>query len=117
MVLGEYVGMEEVCTLAMCALVGRSTYRALGRLDITSWVEATWNSLLGYTPEMVILTRGWYSFIFKTPEDSSKILQNTWVVNGGSLMLKRWRLGFEPVSEYFQFRHVWVLFSSLPLQF
>jgi hypothetical protein len=32
-------------------------------------------------------------------------------------MLKIWRVGFDPVSEYFQFRHIWVLLPGLPIQF
>jgi hypothetical protein len=30
-------------------------------------------------------------------------------------MLKRWRTGFNPSSEYFSYRHVWVLLPGLPL--
>jgi hypothetical protein len=32
-----------------------------------------------------------------------------------ALMLKRWRLAFNPDTEYFQFRHLWVLLPGLPL--
>jgi len=32
-------------------------------------------------------------------------------------MLKRWCVGFDPVTDYFQFRHIWVLLRGLPLQF
>jgi hypothetical protein len=32
-------------------------------------------------------------------------------------MLKRWRVVFNPVTEYFQHRHLWVLLSRLPLHF
>lgn len=31
-------------------------------------------------------------------------------------MLKRWRVGFDPGTEYFQFRHIWFLLPGLPLQ-
>jgi hypothetical protein len=55
-------------------------------------------------------------FVFKTPEDSTKILENLWVFEGDSLMLKRWRLKFDPTTEYFSFRHLWVLLPGLPLQ-
>jgi hypothetical protein len=72
--------------------------------------------MLGYSPELVTLTRGWYCFIFNTPEDSMKVLGKTWIINGGSLMLKRWRVSFDPTTDYFQFRHFWVLLPGLPLQ-
>jgi hypothetical protein len=32
-------------------------------------------------------------------------------------MIKRWRLAFNPESEYFHFRHLWILLPGLPLQF
>jgi hypothetical protein len=32
-------------------------------------------------------------------------------------MLKRWRVGFDPVSKYFQYRHIWVLLPGLSIQF
>jgi hypothetical protein len=55
-------------------------------------------------------------FICKTPEDSALLLAQRWVIGGCSLMIKRWRLDFNPEMEYFQFRHLWVLLSGLPLQ-
>jgi hypothetical protein len=32
-------------------------------------------------------------------------------------MIKRWRLAFNPDTDYFQFRHLWVLLPGLPLHF
>jgi len=32
-------------------------------------------------------------------------------------MIKRWRFGFNPTTEYFSFPHLWVLLPNLPLQF
>jgi hypothetical protein len=31
-------------------------------------------------------------------------------------MLKRWRVRFDPSTEYFSYRHLWVLLPGLPLQ-
>jgi hypothetical protein len=101
MVLGGDVVLEDACKLAMCSLVGRFTYREMGRLGLTIWMTKTWKPLLGYTLEMVTLIRGWFCFIFRTLEYSIKKLQETWIVNGGSLMIKIWRLQFESMSEYF----------------
>jgi hypothetical protein len=44
------------------------------------------------------------------------ILERFWAFDEGSLMLKRWRLGFKPSSEFFSHRHLWVLLPGLPLQ-
>jgi len=32
-------------------------------------------------------------------------------------MLKRWRMAFDPQTEYFHPRHFWVLLSGLPIHF
>jgi len=31
-------------------------------------------------------------------------------------MMKIWRVGFKPLSEYFKYRHIWVLLPSLLIQ-
>jgi hypothetical protein len=56
-------------------------------------------------------------FICKTPEDAFLLLNNFWVLGGNNLMLKRWRVDFDPQTENFQLRHLWVLLSSLPIHF
>ena len=32
-------------------------------------------------------------------------------------MLKRWRVAFDPSTDHFQYRHLWVIFLGLPLHF
>jgi hypothetical protein len=32
------------------------------------------------------------------------------------LMLNRWCVRFDPTTEYFSFRHLWILLPGLPLQ-
>jgi hypothetical protein len=72
--LGRDVGMQEVGMISARGLVGRFGYRALGAREIHRWVEVTWNPMLGYLPEVFILTRGWFCFIFKSLEDVENIL-------------------------------------------
>jgi hypothetical protein len=62
MVLGRDVGMQEVSTLSLCALVGRFRYRALSKFDIDWWMEENWKPLSGYSPEVLVLVRGWFCF-------------------------------------------------------
>jgi hypothetical protein len=76
-----------------------------------------WTPILGYTPEIVYLTKGWMGFICNTPEDVSLLLNKFWVLGRSSLMLKRWRIAFDPETEHFQHRHLWVLLSGLSLHF
>jgi len=86
--LGGEIGLEETCSLALCALVGRLSYRVRSGPFLEDWVHLTWALLLGYTPEVVTLTRGWFFFLFKTLEDSEKVLSRNWIVKEGILMLK-----------------------------
>jgi hypothetical protein len=115
MVLGSDIGLEDTCRMALCGLVGRFAYRNMCKEKLHVWVEQVWSPFLGYTPEVLYLTKGWLGFICKSPEDVTLLLENRWVNGGSSLMLKRWRVAFDPVSEYFSLRHLWVLLPGLPL--
>jgi hypothetical protein len=116
MVLGSDIGLEETCRLALCGLVGRLSYCNLCKVSLPVWVEQTWFPLLGYAPEVLFLTKGWFGFIFKSSDDLTQLLGKRWVIGGNNLMLKRWRVTFDPTTEYFQFLHLWVLLPGLPLQ-
>jgi hypothetical protein len=48
-------------------------------------------------------------------EDVSLLMSSLWVFGGSSLMLKRWRVSFDPTTEHFQYRHLWVLLPGLPV--
>jgi hypothetical protein len=115
--LGEDIGLEDTVSLALCALVGRFSYRARCKMPLVEWVSSTWFLLLGYMPEVVFLTKGWFDFRFKRVEDSAFILEKPWSYDGGSLMLKRWRVSFDPTQDYFCYRHLWVLLPGLATAF
>jgi hypothetical protein len=110
------VGLTEACNLALCALVGRLAYKEKCKQSMDAWISTHWMPILGYTPKIHLLQQGWLAFIFRNTEDSTLILDSFWPIDGGSLMLKRWRLGFNPTTEFFPHRHVWVLLPGLPLQ-
>jgi hypothetical protein len=116
LILGMDVGLSEACNLALCALVGRLAYKEKCKQNIDDWIANNWKPLLGYLPKIHLLQHGWFGFIFKKPEDTALILGSFWAFDGGSLMLKRWRLGFNPSTEFFSHRHIWVLLPGLPLQ-
>jgi len=116
LVLGMDIGLEESCSLALCTLVGRIAYGSRCTSSMEDWMKFTWFPVLGYCPEVFYLPNGWLGFMFKSPEDTERILNTFWSYDGVSIMLKRWCLSFNPSSEYFSFRHVWVLLPSLPLQ-
>jgi hypothetical protein len=51
----------------------------------------------------------------KSPEDATLLLSSLWVLGGSSIMLKWWRIAFNPTKDHFQFWHLWVLLPGLPL--
>jgi hypothetical protein len=116
MVMGSYVGLAETCRLVLCGLVGRLSYMYLCKVSLSDWVEHTWRPRLGYVSEIVFLTKGWFGFICNMLKDSTQLLTHRWVIGGCSLMIKRWRVSFNPETDYFQHRHLWVLLLGLPLQ-
>jgi hypothetical protein len=99
----------------LCALVGRFAYKSKCSLSFPDWMKEVWFPLIGYVPTYLTLPSGWFGLIFKILEDVEIILNRFWDYKGGSLMLKRWRTWFDPATEYFSFRHVWVLLPGFPL--
>jgi len=77
------IGLEELCTLSLCALVGRIAYRSRCTSVLEDWVKINELSFLGYYPKLLSLPRGWLGFIFKNLEDSEKVLNTFWSFDGG----------------------------------
>jgi hypothetical protein len=89
LVLGDGVGLEDLCKMSLYGLVGLFSYKKFSSLPLEDWIKLHWLPLLGYSPEVIYLKKGWHGFICKSPEDASLLLNNLWVFGGSSLMLKR----------------------------
>jgi hypothetical protein len=74
LVIGMDVRLEETCQLSLCALVGRFSYKHKCNLTFTDWMKEVWQPRLGYIPTYMTLPSGWFSLLFKTPEDAECIL-------------------------------------------
>jgi hypothetical protein len=61
--------------------------------------------MLGYLSKIFVLIKGWLCFLFKSAVVVESILQKTWLVKSGTLMLKHWHITFNPVKEHFRYRH------------
>jgi hypothetical protein len=101
--------------MALCSLVGRLSYRHLCSSDLATWMTNSWRPVVRYVPTLTPLGRGWLHFHFKSPEDTTNILERLWTIDDNNLMLKRWRVSFDPAQDYFRLRHLWVLLPGLPL--
>jgi hypothetical protein len=82
LVIGMDVGLEETCQLALCALVGRFAYKRKCDLSFIDWMKEVWLTRLGYIPTYTTLTCGWFSLLFKTPEDAESILTSVLGLQG-----------------------------------
>jgi hypothetical protein len=115
LLLGSDVGLEETCRMALCGLVGRVSYHYLAQEPLQAWMEKYWAPTLGYSSEVLYLVKGWLGFICRTPEDTTLLMASRWVFGGSSIMLKRWWVAFDPTTDYFPQRHLWVLLPGLPI--
>ena len=85
--------------------------------DIHGWVEEVCKPLLGYTPIVYTLVKGWHCFFLNSSKDVAVLMERVWNYINGSIMLKRWTHLFNPEMEHFCFRHLWVLMLGFPLAF
>ena len=60
------------------------------------------------------MANNWLVFVFLEESDASLILEKLWPVLEGSVVLKKWHLGFDPLTERVAVRHLWVLLPALP---
>ena len=78
------------------------------------WATDFWKPLLTYTPTISLLSNGWIVFIFLEVDHASLILEKTWRIGSGSLILDRWHTHFDPLRERVTKHHLWVLLLHLP---
>jgi hypothetical protein len=69
------IQMREISLLSEEGIVGRFGYMELGGREIHRWVELTWYLVLGYLPNVFILTKGWFCFVFKSMEELERVLK------------------------------------------
>jgi hypothetical protein len=73
--------MLEAEAIPARGLVGRFIYCTMAGRYINDWVAEKWGPVLHYLLVVYILTRGWYSFLFKKSKDAELVLKLVWVVN------------------------------------
>ena len=52
--------------------------------------------------------------VFIEEIDATRILEALWTIQQGSLVLRRWHSGFDPLKERAIICHLWVLLPALP---
>ena len=95
MVLGDDLGLDKVVNLSLTTLVGRLSYRSRCSTSLIDWVNMHWIPILGYEPEVLYMSKGWFTFKFHSLEDTTKIMEKLWSFDEGNMMLKRWSISFD----------------------
>ena len=113
-VLGHNVYLDKVETLCRRALIGRLEYCTMSKEGWVDWATLHWKPLIHYVPSISLLANKWLVFVFIEESDASLILEKLWLVFDGSLVLKRWHSGFDPLTERVTIMHLWVLLPTLP---
>lgn len=88
MVLGRDVMMDGVVDFTEKALVDRFEYVSLARADVIRWVMERWKPILGYIPRYITLIKGWVCFYIQFGKYAKLILDRTWVIGKGLLVLQ-----------------------------
>lgn len=96
-------------------MVGRFNGKATSILALQSWIDQEWTPLLGYLPEIHVLTRGWVSFMFKDEKDCAELLQKSWSWGPSGLFLKPQSVDFDPSTELVSVLKVWAILPGLHL--
>jgi hypothetical protein len=97
--LGEDARLDRVEALSSRALVGRFEYIVPSRGEVIKWVNNEWNSYLGYCAGFITFMKGWVCFQFMKDNDLHKVLDRFWMLGKGSLVLKKWKVDFNPLYE------------------
>lgn len=69
------------------------------------------------TPPVMLLDGAWIIFHFLSKDDRRVVEERFWVIGHGSLVLKRWHVGFDPRHKKLDKRHLWVILPGFPIHF
>ena len=115
--VGEDIKWDRVLVMSQKTLVGRVMGRNFARKTVVEWVDENWREILGYTPEVDMLLRGWFAVVVKTEDDMRLILNKNWHLNHSPVLLKPWHPLFDASRERFDKIPIWVRLPGLPLHF
>lgn len=110
------VNLDRIELLSHRGVVGRIEGTKKSQDELVEWVNVHWTPIFCLSPCTSLLSRGWVAFIFPNEELIQLILEQTWLIKEDSLVLKRWHINFNPLTEQMRIRHLWVLLSEFPFE-
>ena len=70
------------------------------------WATLHWKPLIHYVRSISLLANKSLVFVFLEESDASLILDKLWSVIEGSVVLKKWHSGFDPLTERVTVKHL-----------
>jgi len=115
--VGEDVEWHNILEMSKLTIVGKVIGRFFARRTMVSWVDRFWKEVVGYSPVVDLLTRGWFAVTFAKEEDLPKILNRSWSLDHSPVLLKKWHPLFDASIERVDIIPIWVRMPALPLQY
>jgi len=115
LVLGIDVEMEEVEDLSKVAVVGHVRGKRFSIGFLRRWVDGQLKVLVPIAPEIRVLTKGWFSFIFHSSAEVEAVLRRQWVMNRVPIILKKWTPFFDSKKEKVEMEPIWVRLPGFPM--
>jgi len=85
---------------------------------IDGWVQQNWRPLVYEGIQNHLVGRGYYVFVFDSPEDQDLIFRNgPYFMGPQGLYLNKWMPDFDPSQDISSAVPVWVRLPHLPLHF
>jgi len=116
LVLGLDVEMAEAEDFSKVAVVGHARGRRFSIGFLRRWVAGQWMSLVPCAPEIRVLTKGWFSFIFHSSAEVDAVLRRHWEMAGVPIILKRWTPFFDSKLEKVVMEPIWVRLPGFPME-
>ena len=107
---------RSALNLAEHGLIGKFTSRWPSPKAIDGWVQRKWRPLISDGIRNHFVGRGYYVFVFDSPEDRDLIFRNgPYFMDPRGLYLNKWTIDFDPTQDVPSAIPVWVKLPHLPL--
>jgi hypothetical protein len=98
-------------------VVGKVRGKKLGMAYLKSWVHNYWLPDISKIPHIILLTRGWFTFVLSSTANVDWVLKKVWSIIATPTLLKFWTPTFDVKCEWVDEEPIWVRLPSLPMQY
>ncbi|KAH9295953.1 hypothetical protein KI387_039541 [Taxus chinensis] len=99
------------------ALIGRFSGLWPNLATLHDWITKHWIPILSGKLDLYPCAKGTFIVVFSSIRDKEVIDKKLWALQSHYLVLKPWFPAFNPITESFACKPVWIRMPHLPLQF